>query len=130
MPRPIPVRLVAVSVLVGLVACAGYTGLQGSIAGRVVAGPVCPVETDPPDPACAPRPVEGAEVTVITADGRRWVTRSDADGRFRIEVPVGQAVVSFGDVEGLMGTPVDIEVSVTEGVTSDLGEVADDTGIR
>src|SRR5664280_2442019 len=34
------------------------------IIGTATAGPVCPVERYPPDPACAPRPVAGATITV------------------------------------------------------------------
>ena len=49
-----------------------------------MAGPVCPVESDPPDPSCAPRPVAGAPVVVTPADGSDNVVaqgETDADGR-------------------------------------------------
>ena len=36
----------------------------GTLQVEVVAGPVCPVEQDPPDPNCEPRPVDGARIFV------------------------------------------------------------------
>ena len=46
-------------------AAAGRTGIRGT----ALAGPICPVEKIPPDPACAPRPVAGAVVVVRDASG-------------------------------------------------------------
>ncbi len=34
-----------------------------------LAGPVCPVETDPPSPDCAPQPVDAANMIVTDAEG-------------------------------------------------------------
>ena len=45
------------------------TGGPGII-GTATAGPVCPVERYPPDPACAPRPVAGATITVHGGGGQ------------------------------------------------------------
>ncbi len=39
------------------------------VSGIAQAGPVCPVER-PGDPACDPRPVEGARITVARGHGR------------------------------------------------------------
>ena len=120
----------ALMLVVAIVACAAPAGPTGEISGRLVAGPVCPVESLPPDPACAPRPVEDALITIVSSAGREWRVRSDDDGYFRVKVPIGEVLVLFGPVKGLMGTPPEIGVEVTEGETTNLGEVAYDTGIR
>jgi hypothetical protein len=102
------------------------------LTGTAVAGPVCPVEQDPPDPGCAPRPVEGAPIFVQPADGRDIMIAqgtTDADGVVVLRVPPGDYVVSGGDVSGLMGLPEPTAVSVDAGATSTL-DLGYDTGIR
>lgn len=101
-----------------------------AVTGTLVAGPICPVETEPPDPSCAPRPVEGAVVAAVTVGGERVEAVSDAAGRFGFDLPEGEVTITFPAVEGLMGRPDPIVVSLTGGSTIDLGLVAYDTGIR
>ena len=69
--------IIALSTL-ALASCGGngQTGETGDAAGpsgrlEVIAraGPVCPVETDPPSPECAPRPVDSATIIVTDATG-------------------------------------------------------------
>lgn len=105
---------------------------SGTLRIHVTAGPVCPVETDPPDPNCAPREVADAPIRVMPADGSDIVIaegRTDATGRLTLMVPVGDYLVIGGDVEGLMGAPEPAPVSVVEDEAADL-ELAYDTGIR
>ncbi len=68
------------------------------------AGPVCPVERDPPDPACAPRPVVNVDVFIYDAAlnevGR---VTTDATGRAALELPPGAYVVAPSMVPDLMG---------------------------
>jgi hypothetical protein len=99
---------------------------------RVVAGPVCPVERDPPDPSCEARPVAGAQVLVQTADGRDVIVAqgtTGADGNVIVEVPPGEYLVAGGEVEGLMGLPEPARVSVVVGNT-EIVLLSYDTGIR
>ena len=105
---------------------------EGSIVVVAQAGPVCPVESDPPDPSCAPRPVVGAPVVVTPADGGDEVVaqgETDADGRLTLAVPVGNYLVSAGEVEGLVAAPEPVVVSVLADLTTEV-PVAYDTGIR
>jgi hypothetical protein len=100
------------------------------VRGVVLAAPICPVERQPPDPNCSPRPVEGAGVNA--RDGSRSVQASaisGADGEFTLQLEPGQYTVEFEPVEGLLGTPQPIDVSVTSQPV-DLGTVTYDTGIR
>jgi hypothetical protein len=127
--RTMSLVLLVIAVLLG--GCSPASGPTYPVGGRAVAGPVCPVERIPPDPACAPRPVSGA-VMVITGDGGREVTRAstDADGRWRAELLAGSYTLTPQPVDGLMGTPGPIEFTVTaSGSPGDL-DVAYDTGIR
>jgi hypothetical protein len=104
----------------------GATGVLGT----VTAGPTCPVETIPADPACAPRPVAGA-VLVFSDPGGHEVKRvsSAEDGSFSVELPPGVYGVMAQAVEGLMATPAPMEVKVEAGPPTEL-QVSYDTGIR
>jgi hypothetical protein len=97
----------------------------------VVAGPTCPVVSDPPDPACADSPVEGARL-VILDEGGGEVARavSDADGLGSIALPAGGFTVVPQPVEGLMGTAPPIDVVLVAGEEAELVTVVYDTGIR
>ncbi len=99
------------------------------VTGRVEAGPVCPVETDPHDPNCAPHPVAGTTISFKTAGGDAAVATSGDDGFIRIEIPVGTVLVTPQPVDGLLGTPEPFEVEVTR-AGADLGTLEYDTGIR
>jgi hypothetical protein len=105
---------------------AGRTG----IGGLALAGPVCPVETVPPDPGCAPRPVVGAEIVMRDSAGSEVArTTTGADGSFFVELPAGDYRLEPQSVEGLMGTAGALEVSVVGGVAAQV-QLDYDTGIR
>lgn len=101
------------------------------ISGIATAGPVCPVVTNPPDPACADRPVAGAVLVVTDLNGSEIArTVTDADGRFSIELAPGAYRLVPQPVEGLMGTAAAIDLRVeTEGPLIEV-QVSYDTGIR
>ena len=103
---------------------------QTGIGGAATAGPVCPVEKIPPDPACAPRPVAGAVVIIRDASGAEVArTTTVADGTFFADVAPGGYTVEAQPVTGLMGTPGPQSVTVTDGVSSEI-QLDYDTGIR
>ncbi len=107
-------------------------GPPPQVTGSVTAGPVCPVEQNPPDPACAPRPVEGAVIVATGGDGAEVArATSDADGAYVMDIgQTGTILLTAQPVEGLMGVPEPVTVELTEPgqvVRVDLGY---DTGIR
>jgi hypothetical protein len=106
-------------------------GGQLGVSGRVAAGPVCPVMRNPPDPACADRPVVGA-VLVVTDDAGREVARgsSDANGDFAIPLQPGRYVLTPQPVEGLMGTAQPVDFTIGDAGTPITFDIAYDTGIR
>ena len=100
------------------------------IGGVATAGPVCPVEKNPPDPACAPRPVDGAVLVFNDAAGTEVArTTTASDGTFFAELPAGDYVVTPQPAKGLLGTPGPQSVTVPDGAIVRL-DLAYDTGIR
>jgi hypothetical protein len=122
------IGLAALSLM--LVACAS-TPVETTVKGTVTAGPTCPVVTDPPDPSCADRPVEGAVLIVTTpAGGEVARVTSDADGTFEISLAPGRYRLEPQPVEGLMGTAPESEFTVEGGGPIVEIPVSYDTGIR
>ena len=104
---------------------AGVTGISGV----AVAGPTCPVETVG-DPACAPRQVEGATIVAIDATGAEVGSAvTGLDGGFFIPVPAGSYTLTAGPVDGLMGQPQPLAVTVVDGAPAQV-QLSYDTGIR
>ena len=105
-------------------------GVAG-VRGRATAGPTCPVETEPPDPACAERPVAGAILVFTnTAGAEAARATSAADGAFNVELAPGSYTLTAQPVEGLMGTPAPIDVVVEAAQPMTEVQVSYDTGIR
>ena len=102
------------------------------VTGTVTAGPVCPVEKNPPDPSCAPRPVAGA-VIVATDPGGQEVGRTTTapDGTYLLVVSqTGTAIITAQPVAGSFGTPMPVSVTpAAPGVTLRV-DLEYDTGIR
>lgn len=132
--------LLAIGVLVAAGACsaaarpepsASATAPTINLAGRLTAGPVCPVERVPPDPACAPRPVAGATLIANDTAGREAARAvSGTDGRFVLELVAGRYTITAEPVKGLMGAPRPVLVTLTAGVRPAPLELQYDTGIR
>ena len=94
------------------------------------AGPVCPVEQNPPDPNCADRAVKNAIVILYDANGTQVATdTSDDSGQVTFEVTAGAYYVVVEPVAGLMGTPDAQAFAVLGGDSVQLA-FAYDTGIR
>ncbi len=123
--------VLAALILTACTPSASPAAAEGVIEVRAVAGPVCPVETVPPDPACEPRPVAGAPIFVMPADGRDVIVAqgtTDGDGLVRLDVAPGAYIVIGGEVVGLMGRPSPTPVTVGSAPVSIT--ITYDTGIR
>lgn len=103
----------------------------GTLRGEVVAGPVCPVATDPPDPDCEDRPVPGAELVIEVADGDGGQVRvlADENGLFEVPLAPGSYTLIPQPMEGLLGTAAPVTLEIAAGTTTELSVVYD-TGIR
>ena len=127
-----PTRLPALFVLVILTACQAPASqpVEVEVSGVAQAGPVCPVERQPPDPACADRPVAGA-ILVVTKDGDEVTrTTSAPDGTFHLRLAPGEYQLVPQPAQGLMGTAQPIALTVRSGEPVAPLVVAYDTGIR
>jgi len=131
MSRPV-LLLLLIAALAMLTACdPAEPSAEGSIVVVAMAGPVCPVETNPPDPSCAPRPVANAPIVVTAAGGDDVVAEgtTDAAGSLTLAVPIGDYLVTAGAVEGLVAAPEPVVVSVLANLATEV-PIAYDTGIR
>jgi len=129
--------LLGIAIAIASVAC-GNPGQSASpsdaslagIDGVATAGPVCPVETTPPDPACAPRPVAGAVLIARDQTGREiGRTTTAADGTFFLALEPGAYVLEPQPVAGMMGTAPPVAVAVNPAARTTV-EIVYDTGIR
>jgi hypothetical protein len=99
------------------------------VTGKVHAGPVCPVQQNPPLPECADRPVPNASIKITSSKGHDvGDLRTDPDGRFTIRLPAGTYTFTPQPVDGFMGTaPPQV---ITAGSSTAELNFAYDTGIR
>lgn len=133
MSRYLAAGVVLAFVALGPLACqnAGPPPVAaGFLRGGVLAGPTCPVVSEPADPACADRPVAGATL-VIETDGGDEVARltSDADGRFEVALVPGRYTVLPQPMAGLLGTAPSQQFVVEAEADTEI-VVLYDTGIR
>jgi hypothetical protein len=95
----------------------------------LVAGPVCPVERNPPNPGCARRPVANAQVVVHSPDGAVVAQgTSGNDGTVSFDLPAGAYYAEASPVQGLMRSPDAQAFSVVGGTSVGL-RFEYDTGI-
>jgi hypothetical protein len=105
---------------------------SSGIAGRVVAGPTCPVETVPPQPNCAPRPLAVTlRIRRVGSKDRSTSAHSGADGRFRVRLSPGTYVVQGLPLAGspLPRPPGPLRVQVRARRFTNIS-ITYDTGIR
>jgi hypothetical protein len=102
------------------------------VTGTITAGPVCPVETVPPDPRCAPRPVAGAVIVATDGSGREvGRATSAADGSYDLIVgETGTVLLSALPVAGLARAPVPVSVTLAGPNEVAHVDLEYDTGIR
>jgi hypothetical protein len=95
-----------------------------------VAGPTCPVEKMPPDPACAPKPVPN--VTVLIADDQgqpRGMVVLDGTGQQSVGLEPGTYTLTAQGASGFMNGPEPQRVVVDAGQVTEVA-LTYDTGIR
>ncbi len=96
----------------------------------LLAGPICPVETVPADPGCAPRPVTNAEVVLRDPSGAEVGRgQSNDEGILVLEVAPGAYYIETLPVEGLMRSADAVAFAVAGGDVTGM-VLSYDTGIR
>ncbi len=105
-------------------------GGDTSLSIALTAGPACPVQGNPPDPNCSPRPV--ADATVVIQDptgGTIAELTTGANGISETTLPPGTYVVAPMPNQSVMGTPEPTAISLTGDGPATL-KFEYDTGIR
>jgi hypothetical protein len=105
----------------------------GNLEGTVLIGPLCPVETVPPDPACLPtaETYKAYPVGIWTADGKQKVRTIEPklDGRYDVSLPEGFYLVDRENTQAGIGSNLPQVVSIIAEATTVLN-ISIDTGIR
>ncbi|NEO46735.1 MAG: carboxypeptidase regulatory-like domain-containing protein [Moorea sp. SIO4A3] len=126
------VRLCLIFVAALLIACCTAVGVddgeQVTLSGQVIAGPACPDQID--SSGCEDQPVESAVLIVRDSEGQE-VTRvtSDANGQFSVQLQPGRYYLEPMPVQGLLGTPGELEIVVEQMSVAPI-TIEYDTGIR
>ena len=107
---------------------------EGILEGKISIGPICPVETDPPDPGCLPtvETYKAYPVSVWTSDGRRKITllKPSLDGSYKTDLESGKYLIILetgGNNIGSSNLPVEITIISGDVITLNIDI---DTGIR
>jgi hypothetical protein len=105
----------------------------GQLKGIVSIGPICPVETDPPLPACLPtaETYKAYQVGIWTANGNKLITtlNPELDGSYETELLSGTYMVKLVNQQAVGGSNLPVIVTIYgSGIT--LLDINIDTGIR
>ncbi len=131
-------RIFGIAFLTGLLfisGCDKQTSQEaGFLEGVISIGPICPVETVPPDPGCLPtaETFKAYPVSVWTSNGRRKITQINPalDGSFRTELAPGHYLVILENRQNRIGSSnLPVEVSIISKDNTILN-IDIDTGIR
>lgn len=105
----------------------------GFLEGVITIGPVCPVETDPPDPGCLPtaETYKAYPVSVWTSDRMNKIAQLNPalDGSFIVELAAGKYLVILENLKQPGGSSLPAEISITQDNKTIL-DINIDTGIR
>jgi hypothetical protein len=127
-------RILLLAIAAGLLvsACAdaaivGSSGGAAGIQGKVLLGPVCPVQRA--ESPCPDRPIE-ADITVTGSHGETVATgHSSADGAFRISLKPGSYTVTADRPGSGLGVGKPVSVDVPDGTYVHVNLLVD-SGIR
>jgi len=108
---------------------------NGVLKGKISIGPICPVETIPPDPACLPTmetyKAWATAVWTLNKDSKIATINPKLDGTFQINIPAGSYVIDFESVQtnhvGGSNLPGVIYIAVGDSTNFNINI---DTGIR
>ena len=107
---------------------------EGILQGKISIGPICPVETDPPDPGCLPtaETYKAYPVAVWTPDGSRKIARLEPslDGSYKTDLEPGKYLLIL-ETSGIniASSNLPVEVNIMSGEMTTLN-IDIDTGIR
>ena len=107
----------------------------GILKGKILIGPICPVQKDPPDPACLPtkETYKAWATAVYTLNKKTKIAVLDPslDGNYQLGLPAGNYIIDFevARANGVGGSNLPATVSITNLETKTFN-IDIDTGIR
>ena len=107
----------------------------GFLRGKISIGPLCPVETNPPDHGCLPteETYKAWPVAVFSVDGKQLVAQlqPQLDGTYEVEVTDGKYMINLENQQqqavGGSNLPAIVEINMAD---TTLLDIDIDTGIR
>jgi len=130
--------ILGLTLLMGLLLITGCDKLSsdeaGILEGKISIGPICPVETDPPDPGCLPtaETYKAYPVAVWKADGGRKILQINPalDGTYKTSLEPGKYLIKLETGSGSIGSSnLPVEVIILSDNITNLN-INIDTGIR
>jgi hypothetical protein len=122
--------------LLGIILVSGCTQNPGKglLQGNVSIGPLCPVERNPPDPACQPtaQTYESWPIFVWTPGKLAMVAElqpTPPNGTYSLELPAGNYVVDLEKSQALGARNLPANITIRPGQATAL-DISIDTGIR
>jgi hypothetical protein len=102
---------------------------MGTVYVQVLLSPICPVERNPPDPACAPKPYE-TEITILDAQTNSPYKNyeTDSSGKLTFSIDPGKYVLRAKSTAPFPYC-TDLKIVVTTNKTQSV-VINCDTGIR
>jgi hypothetical protein len=127
--------IIFISLLIFISGCdKQISGPSGFLEGKISIGPICPVETIPPDPGCLPtaETYKAYPVSVWTSDGKIKITQlyPALDGSYSTELAPGDYLVILDRDQVRIGSsnlPLVVSISPLEKAVLNIDI---DTGIR
>ena len=111
-----------------------FTQEVGFLKGVISIGPLCPVEKDPPDPACLPtyETYKAYPVSIWSSNGRRKIAQLNPalNGSYYLELSPGKYSVILGTGQNSIGSsnlPAEV---VIRSQSETILNINIDTGIR
>jgi hypothetical protein len=106
---------------------------QGVLEGTISIGPICPVETDPPQAECLPtaETYKAYPVSLWTSEGGQKVAQLSPalDGSFSIELDPGEYLIKLDKESSIGGSNLPLKVVVRD-LEKTTVSIDIDTGIR
>ena len=127
--RSVVLGLVPIGVSLAACGTSPAAPAPGTLSGVVTIGPACPGPSRADRP-CPPKPFE-AEIRIVPKSGGAAKSiRSDAEGRFRLQLPAGDYRLEpvDGTPAGVPSSPIQ-EVSIASGKTTEV-RIRYESGIR
>jgi len=112
--------------------CKSQPVQYGTLEGKVSIGPICPVERNPPDPACLPTAQTYAAWPIGVYKGSTLVDTLEPmppDGSYSLELPVGSYTLNLEEQMGIGADNLPAEIVLYADKTTTF-DVEIDTGIR